>query len=46
MDKARAEGCVMVQLTSDRSRVDAHRFYAGLGFEQSHLGFKLSLPAA
>lgn len=41
--KARDEGCVMVQLTSDRSRVDAHRFYEGLGFEGSHLGYKLTL---
>ena len=30
----------MVQLTSDRARVDAHRFYDRLGFVQSHLGFK------
>ena len=43
VDKARAEGCVMVQLTSDQSRVDAHRFYARLGFVQSHVGFKLAL---
>jgi len=43
IDKARAEGCVMVQLTTDRSRVDAHRFYEGLGFEGSHLGYKLML---
>lgn len=43
IDKARAEGCVMVQLTTDRSRVDAHRFYERLGFENSHLGYKLAL---
>jgi GNAT superfamily N-acetyltransferase len=43
IDQARAEGCMMVQLTSDRSRVDAHRFYEGLGFEGSHLGYKLML---
>ena len=43
VDKARAEGCVMVQLTTDRSRVDAHRFYERLGFENTHLGYKLAL---
>jgi len=32
-----------VQLTSDATRIDAHRFYERLGFEASHLGFKLPL---
>lgn len=41
---ARRHGCGMVQLTSNASRADAHRFYANLGFEQSHLGFKMTLP--
>ncbi len=40
---ARARGCVLVQLTSNKVRVDAHRFYERLGFEPSHLGFKLML---
>ena len=40
---ARAEGCGLVQLTSDRSRADAHRFYERLGFVASHLGMKLAL---
>jgi GNAT superfamily N-acetyltransferase len=40
---ARARGCRMVQLTSNASRGDAHRFYARLGFTPSHVGFKLSL---
>jgi len=40
---ARAEGCGLVQLTSDQSRADAHRFYERLGFVASHLGFKLAL---
>ena len=39
---ARAErrGCTRVQLTSNRSRLDAHRFYERHGFEPSHIGFK------
>ncbi len=36
-------GCSIVQLTSDRQREAAHRFYERLGFEQSHAGFKLKL---
>lgn len=40
---ARARGCAMVQLTADASRRDAHRFYARLGFERTHVGFKLML---
>ena len=36
-------GCTLVQLTSDRTRADAHRFYERLGFTASHLGFKLEL---
>nr|WP_240506923.1 GNAT family N-acetyltransferase [Thermoactinospora rubra] len=41
--RGRARGCVMVQLTSDKSRADAHRFYRSMGFAQSHEGFKLPL---
>jgi hypothetical protein len=33
----------MVQLTSDKTRADAHRFYARLGFVASHEGMKLML---
>jgi len=40
---ARAEGCGLVQLTSDKSRPDAHRFYERIGFVASHVGMKLSL---
>ncbi len=43
VDEARRRGCGLVQLTTDRSRTDAHRFYAALGFVDSHRGFKLDL---
>jgi len=36
-------GAELVQLTSDATRTDAHRFYERLGFTPSHLGFKLPL---
>ena len=39
----RARGCGLVQLTTDKSRADAHRFYADLGFVASHEGLKLAL---
>jgi ribosomal protein S18 acetylase RimI-like enzyme len=40
---AEAEGCGLVQLTTDNMRPDAHRFYQGLGFAATHLGMKLVL---
>jgi GNAT superfamily N-acetyltransferase len=40
---ARACGCGVVQLTSDKRRINAHRFYARLGFAASHEGMKLQL---
>ncbi|MFJ3090523.1 GNAT family N-acetyltransferase [Streptomyces sp. NPDC086838] len=43
MDESRRQGCQLVQLTSDVSRTDAHRFYERLGFVASHVGFKLAL---
>ena len=36
-------GCGLVQLTTDKSRLDAQRFYESLGFRASHEGMKLSL---
>ncbi|GAA2133259.1 GNAT family N-acetyltransferase [Actinomadura napierensis] len=41
--RARARGCAIVQLTSNKRREDAHRFYVSIGFARSHEGFKLAL---
>jgi GNAT superfamily N-acetyltransferase len=41
--RARTRGCALVQLTTDKRRPDAHRFYARLGFVASHEGMKLEL---
>jgi len=41
IDRSRQRGCRMVQLTSNKSRADAIRFYGSLGFVASHEGFKL-----
>ena len=43
IDEARRRGCALVQLTSDKSRQGAHRFYERLGFVASHEGMKLAL---
>ncbi len=42
-DRARAAGCTLIQLTSNRSRTGARRFYDRLGFTASHIGYKKSL---
>ncbi len=41
--ECRARGCILVQLTTDRTRADAHRFYDRLGFAATHLGYKMRL---
>lgn len=41
IEQARQRGAAMVQLTTDASRADAHRFYERLGFVPSHVGMKL-----
>ena len=43
IDRAREHGCALVQLTTDKQRADAHRFYRDLGFVASHEGMKLAL---
>jgi GNAT superfamily N-acetyltransferase len=41
IDQARERGCALVQLTSDKRRTDAIRFYESLGFTATHEGMKL-----
>jgi GNAT superfamily N-acetyltransferase len=43
LEHARRRGCRLAQLTSDKRRSDAHRFYERLGFVDSHVGYKLVL---
>ena len=43
IDVAREKKCKIVQLTSNTQRSDAIRFYEQLGFQPSHVGFKLYL---
>lgn len=41
--ECKSRGCKLVQLTTDKSRTDAHRFYDRLGFKATHEGYKLLL---
>jgi GNAT superfamily N-acetyltransferase len=43
--EARRHGCALVQLTTDKTRSDAHRFYDRLGFVASHEGLSLDPPS-
>ncbi|GIM90484.1 GNAT family N-acetyltransferase [Paractinoplanes toevensis] len=43
VQRARDRGCKVVQLTTDKRRTEAHRFYEKLGFTASHEGMKLSI---
>lgn len=43
INRAKEKGCSLVQLTSDKRRTEAIKFYEKLGFKASHEGFKLKL---
>ena len=43
VERARERSCGMVQLTTDKRRPDALRFYESLGFKATHEGMKLRL---
>lgn len=43
IDQCRSRGCGLVQLTTDKNRADAVRFYEALGFNASHEGMKPTL---
>jgi GNAT superfamily N-acetyltransferase len=43
LERAKARDCHLAQLSTHKSRADAQRFYARLGFEPTHVGMKLSL---
>ena len=43
VERARAAGCALMQLTTHRTRKDTHRFYERLGFTPSHIGYKRDL---
>ncbi|WP_406690901.1 GNAT family N-acetyltransferase [Saccharopolyspora sp. ID03-671] len=43
IDESRRRGCALIQLTTDKKRTDAHRFYDRLGFTASHEGYKMML---
>lgn len=46
IERARVQGCRLVQLTTNASRVEAQRFYERLGFSASHIGMKIDLAHA
>ncbi len=43
LEQARERGCGLAQLTTDKRRSSAQRFYTSLGFSATHEGMKLSL---
>jgi len=43
LELARSRGCRLAQLTSDKRRTEAHRFYGQLGFAATHEGYKRDL---
>ena len=43
IERCKEKGCGIVQLTTDKKRTKAHRFYNSMGFVASHEGYKLVL---
>lgn len=43
ISEAKAAGCKVIQLTSDKRRGRAHLFYERLGFVATHIGFKMDI---
>jgi GNAT superfamily N-acetyltransferase len=43
IQRAQERGAHVAQLTTEKSRVDAHRFYERLGFASNHIGMKRKL---
>ncbi|MDP3376735.1 MAG: GNAT family N-acetyltransferase [Brevundimonas sp.] len=43
VQQCQSRKCSLVQLTTDKNRPEAHRFYEQLGFAASHLGYKRPL---
>ena len=46
IERAKEKKCSILQLTSDKLRPDALRFYEGLGFKSTHEGFKMKLTSS
>jgi GNAT superfamily N-acetyltransferase len=43
INRTKEKGCILLQLTTDKKRADALRFYETLGFVSTHEGMKLKL---
>ena len=43
VQRAKERGAHVIQLSSNKDRPDAHRFYERLGFKANHVGMKLKL---
>jgi ribosomal protein S18 acetylase RimI-like enzyme len=43
IERAQAASCSLIQLTTDATRKDAHRFYERLGFSATHIGYKMEI---
>ena len=45
IDRAKSKSCKLVQITSDKQRTDAIRFYQKLGFNSTHEGLRLKISS-